>query len=772
MRRKHRGIGFHCSGHREEPVVIKGIAGVGFEFRVYRQPLMDLLGSVKALLDKERRLMALTVIEKNKELETMREQLESTKNSKISMKKFDSEEDWSSEEETVVHANPSISKDLQNLTILDLRDSLLNEVMLADLSQALLHAPSVKSIDISLNGLGEGSANIIAALISEPKIRLEKLNVSENRFNLQDAESICRAISRSSYLQYLDISRNPFHSDPLAGKLLGGLLATAGGCFNAIVITISDPSRERSSSNASVFLTCIFNAISSSITSIGIVHTDIKKPALSSIASLGLMKGCVTSLDFKMGFMGASGAAILAKGIMKSAQMNISSINPTIKSKFSFLENLSLKMNALGQSGCLWVCRAITASPYLKTVDLSSNDLDDYCAALIAKALEKTKSPIHHLDISRNNFYSPKDQGSTSLAEAVENHQHLRFLGKFEDLLFSVSIKRRIWNVMEKKAFIKETPKASLDKIDIVLFEDPERRALSTSNRVLRIEIPSTISSKSNIGIQWETSVRCSWQVLKWRDGELSVVEKGVAASREVQSTKKSDRIRTWFHYRSDTSDWQSSDVLQLNLEGDGSKGRFYQNICVRAVFKESAPLFKPSATNSNAIHSRTWLTRLLLPQPLHRNETISNPFQTLHLIYMHNLRGKISLEWNASIKSIEGKALQTNFLVGCEWRISKKRFPLDSISGDQNENRIVDQQSNANKYSVDLTPLNLCIGDTIELAIRPPDSALIHQRHKTKSAYCIESNYCAVLQHISTSFARLDLADAYPFQFTVSAWS
>lgn len=140
--------------------------------------------------------------------------------------------------------------------------------------------------------------------------------------------------------------------------------------------------------------------------------------AVAVLASEGLAMQYLVELDLRGALLGAGGAAVLCKTMLKacrdagalaggaSSAFASGTAAASARGRLHLVEKLGLRMNAIGPVGCGWVARVVAASPQLLELDLASNDLSDSCCGALAAALAVNAfSKLRRLDLSRNRFF-------------------------------------------------------------------------------------------------------------------------------------------------------------------------------------------------------------------------------------------------------------------------------------------------------------------------------------------------------------------------------
>lgn len=468
----------------------------------------ELLAEVQALVEKERKLMELQLLEKDRELQELRDSLEAKREGQrqsMRMKQrrntfepdeskssdpqlyrvadlYDSEEeddidddvdDEVSEGELGMYTDLSgVKLDLGNtemlekLTALHLSRQGVNDPMIERLGKAIVHVPTLQILDLSYNDLGDSCTGLLAQILSNRAVMLKELYLQGNRLHLIGAQTLGKALLRNEVLECLNLSDNPFADDPDAGRVLGELFGTAKNSLRSLTISLGDPRHDRSSltkkGNTATFIMRVMSA-HCNITSLGMCFRSLPKAAVVTLASEGLSTAYLRELDLSMAFIGSTGAVSIAKAMIR-AQNTMGGLDvqdPKFQAKlreatrenFHLLEKLVLRMNAIGSLGASWLAKAIASSFTLKYIDLSSNELTDTSAGQLASALLNTEAPLYELNLARNKFYRAdldnSQTGAERLCEAVKLKTSLRSLGPSEHLFFSINMRKRLYEALQ-----------------------------------------------------------------------------------------------------------------------------------------------------------------------------------------------------------------------------------------------------------------------------------------------------------------------------------
>eukprot|EP00516_Mucochytrium_quahogii_P000975 CAMPEP_0203750196 /NCGR_PEP_ID=MMETSP0098-20131031/4462_1 /ASSEMBLY_ACC=CAM_ASM_000208 /TAXON_ID=96639 /ORGANISM=" , Strain NY0313808BC1" /LENGTH=848 /DNA_ID=CAMNT_0050639377 /DNA_START=357 /DNA_END=2899 /DNA_ORIENTATION=- len=841
-----------------------------------------LLDNVRLLVEKERKLMELQLLEKEKELDGLRDTL--SKQKRLLAKRHstnvgagepialgsDSEDDLSLEDEDddeigemgeiggVQGLDLGDPKTFGSLERLDLRSQGLNDVSMGKLSQALAHVPSLRELDISGNDLGDGCAGTIAAIISHRKICLKRINLSKNRFTLSGAQTIARSICRNEVLKHIDLSENPFYNHHDAGRMLGSAFESTACKLESITVTVADPRRDRTAKtakgNCCNFISGILKS-HSNISCIGLVQSAIPRAAVTLLSNDGLAKAYIRELDLSMGFIGSGGATLIGKAIVK-ANREVGCLNPTDaryalrvrnshRDRLCLLEKLVLKMNAIGPSGCVWLARALATSLTLRVVDLSSNELNVDALGSFATAIKKTKAPLVCLNVARNQFklngaIEKELANAEEMADAIASKPSLISFGPLEELWLSVKPKTFIVHTLKQNQYLKNQAdqgqnidKGSDEKSRIVIYEQPERRTLldfcksqralaERTLEIVNIKLPPTLTYLEMqdfddedepgvcIVVDWQTNPGIKWKINRIRidanhgHSNPKTIASGGASERakQVTSERPNDRIKSWQSYSVKVQGWKAGDRLLLELHlsksipidsvTHGLTGAFLQNILVHAHASNSmmsAPITPSMHSEKTSfpkdgpitLHQRSQKLGVLI-----KTNTLNAPniFTKIHDIYVHSgtRSGRLVLAWNTKLETLSGKTVKNRRdlrynIAGADWKIQKNGSNTQVLCGSAESSRVPPRPQIASSardteefatYVVDLSKLNVFVGDTISLWVRPPnDSALLRSRMKAMYTLYTCDVQLQVFQDdkdANTEHDRIDLAGGQPF--------
>ncbi len=788
----------------------------------------ELLENVQSLINKERELLELQLLEKERELDELRntvakQQAQLVKTTTEAYAGVESKKRRRSKKFTFVESESGSSssssssssdeEEEEKRDLVDFRETLkdsdslllanerINESSLEHLLKAIVHAPKLRVLDLSENMMGESCAGILCEILSHPKVGLERVILSRNRFRLSAAQMLIRAAQRNGGIRELDLSENPFSEDGESGKILGAMLAGSG--IERIVISIRDPRAVRGSNtkngNCASFLTSLFGP-HSDVSRLGLVQSSIPKVAVSILASEGISKGMLREVDLSMAFIGSSGATILGKALCKahrelmddkkSVHKRISVRAASGRETLHFVERLVLKMNGIGPAGSVWIARAIATSRTLQHVDLSSNDLYDGCAAHLAVALTKTSAPLSVLDLAGNPFYraaNDSQRGAQALVTAVKNKQELVSLGRPDLLRFSVGIKRSLITALENHAPRQQG--ANNAQLVPLLYQEDGCRSLWSKKpgnghvELVRVRVPPVGVSPYRLRVEWQTNLGVEWRLVRERvvteysDPLYEVVNAG-----DVGSTKG-----TWQQYFCESDGWEPGDMLCLEAAVQGA-GEKVQKISVRLVQGQvlaptprivsnlgQTPLCFKGGETSRVIHFRNWTTTLRCQAD---RKIASNLFIKAHDIFVHGgaRQGKFLLEWNVAVRTLDGQVLKskTAGMLGVEWKIVKNGSNQQVLRGAQHASRctphgvLAQTWRNHASYSVDLSPLHVFVGDVVSLWLKVPGDAL----HKKKRPLDISLAMTQLVLDSHVQVPRLELAGRDPFSVGTEAFT
>lgn len=100
-----------------------------------------------------------------------------------------------------------------HLSVIKLNNCWLGKKALSSLAEIIRESPSLKTLYLSNNHLGEESFQIICDALSAPKSHLESLDVSNNNFDDAGITKIAKALKTNKALKSLNLSENNFVYD-------------------------------------------------------------------------------------------------------------------------------------------------------------------------------------------------------------------------------------------------------------------------------------------------------------------------------------------------------------------------------------------------------------------------------------------------------------------------------------------------------------------------------------------------------------------------------
>jgi hypothetical protein len=354
--------------------------------------------------------------------------------------------------------------------------------------------------------------------------------------------------------------------------------------------------------------------------------------AVAVLASEGLAMQYLVELDLRGALLGAGGATVLCKAMLKACRdattlaggasaafaAAAGAAAASARGRLYLVEKLGLRMNAIGPVGCGWVARVVAASPQLLELDLASNDLSDSCCGALAAALAKNAhSKLRRLDLSRNRFFGSAaglqvETGALALVAALTTKK-LRWLGPPEQLEFSVKIKRQLAQAMraaEQRVGAGGSGLAHLDEaMPLILLEQRDKRllqdmarqlparrrrgpaALATGLAVACVTMPGELEGERwggsvswgavddatparAVEVEWQASPPTSWAILRDSGGESSIVRESAADARSPRSPRMRLSPKSgsggWQSYSVTLEGWRAGDELTLELAGGG----------------------------------------------------------------------------------------------------------------------------------------------------------------------------------------------------------
>ena len=280
----------------------------------------------------------------------------------------------------------------------------------------------LKSLDLSLNNIGEEGAKTIAKALESGTAPLTSLNVSKNSIGAEGAKAIATVLGRV-VLKSLDLAHNSIGAE--------GVEATTAALGSAVLtdLNLSENSigAEGTSAIVAALGRSVLKRLDTRDDSINgeaaqqLAATVLESKSLEVFASVPMKEICedkVTQLDLSNNTLERGRHLGPTEGILLSKLMNLSTV----------LQKIVLSGNQIKDEGAIAVAESLKSNESLKELELVDCGVGVNGTKALATALSEGKAVLTSLDLSSNDiggYYDNKDtfvsdlSGVQALASAL-----------------------------------------------------------------------------------------------------------------------------------------------------------------------------------------------------------------------------------------------------------------------------------------------------------------------------------------------------------------
>ncbi|KAI9995888.1 hypothetical protein PInf_012956 [Phytophthora infestans] len=383
---------------------------------------------------------------------------------------------------------------LRDLRTLVLVGQDLNILHLRTLSKNLFLFSALKSVNLSDNQLDDSGSKEIRDIMCCPG--LQTLDLSRNLLGRLTARTLCERLRHQVKLLSLDLDGNLFFSDGGAAACeIARLFAKATEFSRQLAEQLRQGGKR------------------SSLHSLGLCFAELSRRVVLNIVKTA---NRLTALDLSFAFIGIPGAQVVAAALRIDG--------------YSTLTQLNMRCNRTKSMGARAILEALGTNERLTALDLSHNEIRSDILDAVVELLQCNKV-LSRLDLSRNEMIRvDSEEELRCLRDAVVDHGGLLSLGQLNSLGANEAQERELQSALNKNRIADDH--AVLASINTATSPPTDEAVPRTRPMASTIVELDDSASQTTV---WQWKITESGRIsLKWR---MAVRTKPSASGREPHNS-------------------------------------------------------------------------------------------------------------------------------------------------------------------------------------------------------------------------------------------